>query len=140
MRIPLAVQRSFRLSERTLALLDARARDTAESRNGLVERLLGEAVRTDRHPLVHFREAAGHRRAALVGTRLEVHQVLASLRASGNDIDDATKYLGVTSRQVRAAVEYYADFKDEVDAAAAEDQELEDRERERWERAQRVLG
>lgn len=43
------VQRSFRLSSRTLELLSRRAEETAESRNALTERLLEEGVRTDRH-------------------------------------------------------------------------------------------
>jgi uncharacterized protein (DUF433 family) len=135
------VQRSFRLSSRTLKLLEARAQELAESRNSLAERLLNEALHTDRHPLIRFREgASGLRRPALAGTRLYVWQVVDTVRASGNDVGEAAEYLGLGERQVRAAIDYYADFKDEVDAYAAEEQEYERRERERWERAQRVLG
>lgn len=120
--------------------LDERARELSESRNSLAERLLEEGLRVDRHPLVGFREGgAGLRRPALVGTRLYVWQVLSTLRSSDNSVADAAEYLGLTERQVRAAIEYYADFKDEVDAYAAEEREFEARERERWERAQRVL-
>jgi uncharacterized protein (DUF433 family) len=136
-----SVQRSFRLSAGTLRLLDARARELSESRNGLADRLLNEALHTDRHPLIRFREgASGLRRPALVGTRLYVWQVVDTVRASDNDVRAAAEYLDLTDRQVRAAIDYYADFKDEVDAYAAEEQEYERRERERWERAQRVLG
>jgi hypothetical protein len=46
---PQTVQRSFRLSARTLELLDAAAVGGQESRNALADRLLGEAVR---EPLV----------------------------------------------------------------------------------------
>jgi hypothetical protein len=41
---------------------------------------------------------------------------------------------------VRAGVDYYADFADEVDRYRAEQLEFESRERERFERSQRVLG
>jgi hypothetical protein len=39
-----SVQRSFRLSRRTLEELDAMAGVTGESRNALADRLLGEAT------------------------------------------------------------------------------------------------
>ena len=37
-------------------------------------------------------------------------------------------------------VDYYADFTEEVDQYRAEQREFERRERERWERSERVLG
>jgi uncharacterized protein (DUF433 family) len=136
-----SVQRSFRLSRRTLELLDDRARELSETRNSLAERLLDEGLRTERHPLILFREgAAGLRRPALVGTRLYVWQVVDTVRASGNSVGDAAAYLGLPAHHVQAAVNYYANFTEEVDAYRAQDRELERREQERWERAQRVLG
>ncbi len=135
-----SVQRTFRLSPRTLELLDARARELSKSRNRVADRLLFEGAHTDRHPLIHFRGDADRRRPALIGTRLYVWQVLGTIRASGNDPDAAADFLGLPPRQVRAVIDYYADFKDEVDAYAAEEREFEQRERARWERSQQVLG
>jgi uncharacterized protein (DUF433 family) len=135
------VQRSFRMSRRTLELLDDRARELSESRNSLAERLLDEGLRTERHPLIVFREgASGLRRPALVGTRLYVWQVVETVRASGNSVADAAAYLGLPEHHVQAAVNYYADFTDEVEEYVAQEREFERRERERAERAQRVLG
>lgn len=134
-------QRSFRFSNATLRLLDERASELAETRNGLAQRLLDEGLRTERHPLIQFRDGAGGvRRPALAGTRLYIWHVLSTLRSSGSSVAAAAEYLDIAERQVRAAVDYYADFEDEVDAFAAEERELEQRERERLERAQRVLG
>jgi uncharacterized protein (DUF433 family) len=136
-----SVQRSFRLSARTMKMLDDRARELSEPRNRLAERLLDEGLRTERHPLIVFREgAAGLRRPALVGARLYVWQVIDTVRESGNSVAAAAEYLGLPERHVRAAVDYYADFTDEVDHFRAEQLEFERRERERWERSQRVLG
>ena len=136
-----SVQRSFRLSRRTLELLDERARELSETRNSLAERLLDEGLRTERHPLIVFREgAAGLRRPALVGTRLYVWQVIDTVRAGGNSVADAATYLGLPEHHVQAAVNYYGDFTEEVDEYRAQEREFERRERERWERAQRVLG
>ncbi len=134
-------QRSFRLSNETMKMLDARARELSESRNSVAERLLNEALHTDRHPLIYFREGgSGLRRPALVGTRLHVWQILDTLSASDSSVPDAAEYLGLTEGQVRAAVDYYADFTEEVDEHRAQHREFERRERERWERSQRVRG
>jgi uncharacterized protein (DUF433 family) len=138
---PTSVQRSFRLSKRTVELLDAASAAGRESRNALADRLLGEAVRLERHPLIRFHESAsGRRQPLVVGTRLYVHQVMSTVRASDGDVDEAGSYLGIPSRLVRAAVEYYAEFADEVDEDADVATWVERDERARWERQQRALA
>jgi uncharacterized protein (DUF433 family) len=124
-----------------MRLLDERAGELSESRNSLVERLLDEGLHTDRHPLVHFREGgAGERMPALVGTRLYVWQVIETLRASKGSVAETADYLSLNERQVQTAIDYYAEFTDEVDALREHDHHVQQRERERYERAQRVLG
>ncbi|MEX2658300.1 MAG: hypothetical protein WD232_01285 [Acidimicrobiales bacterium] len=136
-----AEQRSFRLSPKTLALLDDAAERAGESRNALAERLLGEALRTEQHPLIRFRKGeAGRRQPAVVGTRLYVHQVVATARGCDGSVDETAEYLGVEPRLVRGALDYYADFREEVDADLAAAQHVEDEERARWERQQRALA
>ena len=138
---PSSVQRSFRLSKRTAELLDAAAGSGRESRNALADRLLGEAVRFERHPLIRFHEgASGRRQPLVVGTRLYVHQVMSTVRSSDGDVDGAAAYLAIPVRLVRAAVEYYADFADEVDEDAEVAARVERDERARWERQQRALA
>src|SRR5688572_33347421 len=93
------VQRSFRLSRRTVELLDAAASSGPETRNALVDRLLGEAVRLERHPLIRFHQgAAGRRQPLVVGTRLYVHQVMSTLRSSKGDLTEAADYFGIAPR------------------------------------------
>jgi hypothetical protein len=138
---PSSVQRSFRLSQRTIELLDAAAAGGRETRNALADRLLGEALRLERHPLIRFHEGASGRRQPLVtGTRLYVHQVMATVRTSDGDVEAAAAYLAVAPRLVRAGVEYYAEFSDEVDDDAASASRIERDERARWERQQRALA
>ncbi len=135
------MQRSFRLSARTIELLDELADRLAQSRNGVAERLLDEGLRTERHPLIFFREGAGGlRRPALVGTRLFVWQVIDTLRQNDNRVAAAADYLGLSEQQIRGTVAYYADFTAEVDGYQAQALAYEALERERWERAERVLG
>jgi uncharacterized protein (DUF433 family) len=140
-RTPATVQRSFRLSSRTLELLGERAGETSESRNALAERLLDEGLRIDRHPLIRFRTGgSGLRRPALVGTRVDIWQVIDTVRGEDGNVADSAEYLGLTEAMVRAAVDYYADFVEEIDAYRAEELAFAERERERSERARRVLG
>ena len=134
-------QRSFRLSTETLGLLDREADRVGESRNALADRLLGEALRLERHPLVRFQQGAGGRRQPLlVGTRLYVHQVMGTVKANHGSVVDAASYLGVPARLIRAALDYYGEFSDEIDADAEAARRAEDDERGRSERRQRALG
>jgi len=136
-----SIQRSFLLSRRTIDLLDANAGAGRETRNVRVDRLLGEALRLERHPLIRFQaDSSGRRQPLVVGTRFYVHQVIATVRASDRDIDEAATYLAAAPRLVRAAVEYYAEFSDEVDEDAASASWIELDERARWERQQRALA
>lgn len=138
---PPSGQRSFRLSRRTLDLLDHEAEASGQSRNALADRLLGEALRVRHHPLIRFHEgAAGRRQPLVAGTRLYVHQIVASLRASRDRVAEVADYLGLSRQQVQAARDYYSDFKDEIDDDAATGARVERVERERWERQQRALA
>ena len=110
------------------------------SRNALADQLLGEAVRTDRHPLIHFRAGgSGRRRPAIVGSRLYVHDIIATLRGENGLVEAAAEYLGVEVGLVRAALAYYSDFADEVDQDLEAEAALAREERARWERQQRAL-
>ena len=136
---PKSVQRSVRLSSCTVELLDA-ATASGETRNALADRLLGEAVRVERHPLIRFDAgAAGRRQPRVVGTRLDVHQVVATVRANDAGVDATADYLGIHPRLVRAALNYCVEFTDEVNADAAEADRVAETERARWEREQHAL-
>jgi uncharacterized protein (DUF433 family) len=135
-----SVQRSFRLSPATSELLDRTTESTGETRNALADRLLGEALRTERHPLIRFRSgAAGRREPHVVGTRLLVRQIVATVRDSDGSVEEAASYLGVAPRIVRAAVSFYAEFAAEIDADSSWTHRLEADERARWEREQSAI-
>ncbi|MBW3614757.1 MAG: hypothetical protein KY439_05530 [Actinobacteria bacterium] len=136
-----SVQRSFRLSRATSDLLDEAAATANESRNALADRLLGEALRTERHPMIRFRTgAAGRREPHVLGTRLLVRQIVATVQAHDGSVEAASTYLQLPSSVVRSAITYYADFRDEVDDDARWASRLESDERQRWERAQGAIA
>ena len=132
--------RSFRFPDTLLASLQGRARERGESANELLERYLDEGLRRDDHPLIAFREGAAGRRAALVGTRLDVAQVIDTLRESDNSVEAAAEHLGIPEQQVRAAVRYYADFREEIDEWRARARAIAEREEEAWRREQAILA
>ena len=136
----MARNRSFRLTDAVLGSLEERARERGESANALAERYLDEGLRREAHPLVGFRDGAAGRRPALVGTRLDVAQVIETLRASDNDIGASAEYLGVPEQLVRAAVRFYADFQDEIDEWRERTRAIAEREEEAWRREQAVLA
>ena len=128
--------RSFRLSPSTAEMLDRRADELGQSRNALVERLLAEGLRREEHPMVWFRSnAAGVRTAAIVGRRIYIWQVIDALRTMDGAVAEVADDFSLTELQVRAAVDYYAAFSDEVDADAERSREFIRRERERHEKA-----
>jgi uncharacterized protein (DUF433 family) len=132
--------RSFRFPETLLASLQGRARERGESANALLERYLDEGLRRDDHPLIVFREGAAGRRAALVGSRLDVAQVIDTLRESDNSVEGAAEHLGIPEQHVRAAVRYYADFREEVDEWRERTRAIAEREEEAWRREQAILA
>jgi uncharacterized protein (DUF433 family) len=132
--------RSFRFPETLLASLQGRARERGESANALLERYLDEGLRRDDHPLIVFRDGAAGRRAALVGTRLDVAPVIDTLRESDNSVEAAAEYLGMPEQHVRAAVRYYADFHEEIDEWRERTRAIAEREEEAWRREQAILA
>jgi uncharacterized protein (DUF433 family) len=132
--------RSFRLADSVLAALEDRARESGESANALAERYLQEGLRREDHPLIVFREGATGRRPALVGTRLDVAQVVDTLRESDNSVEATAEYLDVPLQLVRAAVRYYAEFPGEVDEWREKTRVVAEREEEAWRREQAVLA
>ena len=136
-----SVQRSFRLSASTSRLLDHRVGESGESRNAMVDRLLNESLRIEKHPFIRFiTGASGRREAHIVGTRWKVRQIIVSLKGEKGQIDAVVNGFDLTEPQVRAAVSYYADFTDEVDADIERDFADADQQRVRWEREQSVIG
>jgi len=136
-----SIQRSFRLSASTSRLLDHRVGESGESRNAMVDRLLNESLRIEKHPFVRFiTGASGKREAHIVGTRWKVRQIIVSLKGEKGQIAAVVKGFDLTEPQVRAAVSYYADFTDEIDADIERDSADAEQQRVRWEREQSVIG
>ena len=95
------------------------------------------------HPGIVFRDGPAGRRAALGGGP-DIWEIIETLQGSGRTgeraISVAAKWGNLTSAQVRVAIRYYGDFRDEIDDQIRLNREQAERQHAGWERAQAALG
>ena len=72
--------------------------------------------KTAQHPLIYFRDGEAGRRPALLGTRLDVAEVVSTIKQNDNSVAEAADYLETPLEHVEACLNYYVDYKDEIDA------------------------
>jgi uncharacterized protein (DUF433 family) len=125
---PTMRQRSLRLPAATLEALDRLAAERGQSANALASRLIEQGLRTERHPLISFRDGEAGRRPALLGSRLDVWQVVDIVRENGGSVAEAAQHLGQPEIKIQAALRYYAEYREEVDAWAQRMREIADAE------------
>lgn len=136
----MARTRTFRLPDELIATLEDRAREHGESANALAGRLLEEGLRRDAHPLIDFWDSGvAGRRAMVLGTRLEVGQVVDTWLLSDKSVTETAEYFSRPERHIRAALQYYAEFQEEIDEYREEKQAFADREEAAWRREQALL-
>lgn len=133
-------QFSMRVATPVFEDLERRAHEVAESRNALAERYIAEGVKMDDHPDIYFRDGALGRRAALSGTRLDVWQVVQTLRNHDNSVEEAADYLSLPASKVRAGLRYYAAYRDEVDDIAERETGVAERAEAAWRAEQQLLA
>ncbi|HLM85347.1 MAG TPA: hypothetical protein VK272_04065 [Solirubrobacteraceae bacterium] len=110
---------SMRLSKRVEALVDQEARRTGRSRGAIVEALADEALRMRLFPGIAFRGTDWDRRAWVIGTALDVWQIVDAHRDIGS-VALMAEGGSANERQIRLALAYHDRFPEEIDAAVAE--------------------
>ena len=131
------------MSQRTLSRLEADARRRGEPKARTAERLIDEGLRMADYPGIVFRDGPAGRRVALAGGP-DVWEVIETLKGTGRSgeraIDATAEWGRIAPGQVRLAVRYYADFRDEIDERIRFNRQEAERNRAAWERAQEALG
>ncbi len=122
------------------ARLRTQARRMGYAPRTLAQRYVDEGLRRDEHPLVRFADGPSGRRAALVGSGLDVWEVVTAVRENGNDVESTAALLEVPVGLVQAAVAYYGSFPEEIDAQIADNEAEWERGYAAWEAGQRALG
>lgn len=110
---------SVRFSRATDTFVQEEARRTRRSKSAIVETLTEEAARARRFPGIAFRGADPDRRAWVIGSGLDVWEIVEMLASSGS-VDSLVEDTQVTERQARLAIAYHEAHRDEIDAMIAE--------------------
>jgi uncharacterized protein (DUF433 family) len=131
---------SFRFDPITVRRLKDHAAEAGAGQTALAQRYIEEGIRRDEHPLIYFRAGPAGRRPALLGSRLDVADVVTTIRQNNGSVEEAASYLEVPAELVEAAARYYADYREEVDELIDRSRAAAERERERARRRQEALG
>jgi len=111
-------------------------------------RLVDEALRSNEHPLVVFRDGPAGRRARLVGGP-DVWQVIRAVRSARaaepelgaeQTVALVSTTSGVSVPVVRAAISYWTAYSDEIDTLVDRADREESDARARWQREHQLLG
>jgi uncharacterized protein (DUF433 family) len=123
----------------TLERLRRRARLSGQPRTTLAERYLDEGLLMDEVPGIHFIDGSLGRRPALMGSGLDVWEVVKVFKDSGSTAQAAV-YLEVEPRMVELAIRYYGSNREEIDDWIARVYELSELEEARWRAAQEAAS
>jgi hypothetical protein len=110
---------SVRLEEETELLVEAEARRTRRSKSAVVEAFTEEAARVRRFPGIAFRGDDARRRAWVIGSGLDVWEIVQMLEDFGS-VESLVENSHLQERHVRLAVAYRDRYPEEIDAAVAE--------------------
>lgn len=125
------------------ARLKALAARRRMSSSALAEQLIDEGLRMEAHPMIVFRDGPAGRRPVIAGGP-DVAEVVGAIASGDVPVDErsgrAADLLGLTARQVNAAMAYYAEFPDEIDAECRENEAVATREEALWRRRRQLLS
>ena len=134
---------SFRLPEELLDRLDSEAISAGSSATTLVASILDEGLKTRRFPGIVYRDGPTGRRAAVVGGP-DVWEIIRALKQTpGKDerrVRTLADELGLSTTQIRLAIDFYGVNPGEVDDRIAADDLAAEQLRERIDRRERLLS
>jgi uncharacterized protein (DUF433 family) len=107
---------SLRLSSTLEAMVNEEARRTSRSKGAVLAALAEEALKARRFPGIAFRGVDWDRRAWVIGTALDVWEIVAAYQ-DFESVEAMTKETDLTERQIRIALAFYERFPGEIDEA-----------------------
>jgi uncharacterized protein (DUF433 family) len=105
---------SIRLDRHDDDYVQREAQRLNRPRGAVVQAYTSEAIRMRRFPGVAFRGDDHRRRAWVIGTGLDIWEIVGLLRDFGSEQALAKEY-EVTPGQIRIALAYYNEYRDEVE-------------------------
>lgn len=110
---------SVRLDETTERIVEAEAERTRRSKSAIIEAFTEETARTRRFPGVAFRGDDARRRAWVIGSGLDVWEIIEMLDDFGS-VEALTSDSHLTPTQIRLAQAYRDSYPDEIAQMVAE--------------------
>lgn len=107
------------MSRATDRLIEAEARRTKRSKSAVVEELTEEAARTRRFPGIGFRGAGPYRSAWVIGSGLDVWEIVDMLEDFGS-VERLVRETHLSEPHVQLALAYRGEYPEEIDEAVAE--------------------
>ncbi len=130
---------SLRMDPRTRQRLAERARSERLPQGALVNRYVEEGLRRDRYPRITFvAKISGRVPSLLSRPRLLVAYIVETWRGSKKSVKATADYYRLGEEDVRAALAYYAEFREEVDDWIAWNRAEADRVERDWRREQKL--
>jgi uncharacterized protein (DUF433 family) len=112
---------SVRFAGPTDRMVEEEARRTRRSKSAIVESLTDEAIRMRRFPGIGFRGEDAGRRPWVIGSGLDVWEIIQMLDDFGS-IERLAEETQLTERQSRLAVAYRDSYPEEIAEAIAQNQ------------------
>lgn len=109
---------SIRLDERDDDFVQTEARRLKRPRGVVVQDYTAEAIRARRFPGIAFRGDDHRRRAWVIGTGLDIWEIVRLLRDFGSEHELVKEY-ELTPGQIRIAVAYFNEYRDEIEGQLA---------------------
>lgn len=109
---------TIRLSEEVGGWLERENRRTRLPKSALLEVLAEESIRNRRFPGIGFRGAEHSRRAWVIGTALDVWELMELYQGKGRE--RLLSEHNVSERQLDLALSYYESYPSEIDEALEE--------------------
>ncbi|MBI4523193.1 MAG: DUF433 domain-containing protein [Deltaproteobacteria bacterium] len=115
-----SVQKSLRIPADLANAIEEEAERSGRDFSAVSIELLTEAVKMKRCPGIFFADGPSGRRARIVGTGLDVWEVIATYRSLDKKYDRLRKaYHWLSEPQLRAALSYYKLYAEEIDRQIA---------------------
>jgi hypothetical protein len=123
-----------------MALLRERARLTGQKHTTLAGRYLREGLAMDEHPGIHFVDEPAGRRPAVIGTGLDVWEIVAVVKDNEGSVEAAAAYLEIEPRLVEVAMGYYGANRQEIDGWIERVRAFNEHEEAKWRAAREAAS
>lgn len=117
----------FRLGDERLERLHRVARAMNRAPGEAAATLVEEGLRLREFPGIEFRDTAIGRQAYIRGTRLPIWQIALIAADYDDDVSAIAAHLSLTNSEVALAVAYTRVYRNEIDAAIADNEAAADR-------------